>query len=62
MSQGLVQARKVVEDEPMRRVEPELEMAVVAAYDVESVGPDEPKVRNITSVPRHGARIRVTPR
>jgi cytochrome P450 family 135 len=27
---------------------------------VESVGRDEPKVRNITSVPRRGARIRVT--
>ena len=32
---------------------------VLAAYDVEAVGADEPKVRNITSVPRHGARIRV---
>jgi len=29
---------------------------------VEAVGDDEPKVRNITSVPRHGARVRVTPR
>ena len=35
---------------------------VFAAYDVTAVGDDEPKVRNITSVPRHGARIRVTPR
>ena len=35
---------------------------VLAAYDVEAVGRDEPKVRNITSVPRHGARIRVTAR
>ena len=32
---------------------------VFAAYDVETVGDDEPKVRNITSVPRYGARIRV---
>ena len=35
---------------------------VFAAYAVEAVGEDEPKVRNITSVPRRGARIRVTPR
>ena len=35
---------------------------VFAAYDVTAVGADEPKVRNITSVPRRGARIRVTPR
>jgi cytochrome P450 len=35
---------------------------VFAAYDVTAVGDDEPKVRNITSVPRRGARIRVTPR
>ncbi|MGZ4465696.1 MAG: cytochrome P450 [Nocardioides sp.] len=35
---------------------------VLAAYDVTAVGADEPKVRNITSVPRHGARIRVTAR
>ncbi|WP_243059587.1 cytochrome P450 [Nocardioides sp. SR21] len=33
---------------------------VFAAYDVTAVGDDEPKVRNITSVPRNGARIRVT--
>ncbi|WP_426245689.1 cytochrome P450 [Nocardioides sp. LHG3406-4] len=32
---------------------------VLAAYDVTAVGDDEPKVRNITSVPRRGARIRV---
>jgi cytochrome P450 len=32
---------------------------VLAAYDVTSLGDDAPKVRNITSVPRHGARIRV---
>ena len=32
---------------------------VFAAYDVSAVGADEPKVRNITSVPRRGARIRV---
>ena len=34
---------------------------VFAAYDVAAVGDDEPKVRNITSVPRNGARIRVRP-
>lgn len=33
---------------------------VFAAYDVTAVGDDEPQVRNITSVPRNGARIRVT--
>ena len=32
---------------------------VFAAYDVTAVGDDEPKVRNITSVPKGGARIRV---
>jgi cytochrome P450 len=32
---------------------------VLAAYDVTAVGLDVPKVRNITSVPRRGARIRV---
>ena len=32
---------------------------VFSAYDVESAGEDEPKVRNITSVPREGARVRV---
>ena len=35
---------------------------VFAAYDVTAVGDDEPKVRNITSVPRRGARVRVSPR
>ena len=35
---------------------------VFAAYDVETVGSDRPRVRNITSVPRRGARIRVVPR
>jgi cytochrome P450 len=35
---------------------------VFRAVDVTTVGTDEPQVRNITSVPRHGARIRVTPR
>lgn len=35
---------------------------VLARYDVESVGEDAPMVRNITSVPRRGARIRVRPR
>ncbi len=32
---------------------------VLVAYDVTAVGDDEPKVRNITSVPRRGARIRL---
>jgi cytochrome P450 family 135 len=32
---------------------------VFTTYDVEAVGSDTPKVRNITSVPRHGARIEV---
>jgi cytochrome P450 len=32
---------------------------VLTAYDVTASGRDEPKVRNITSVPRRGARIRV---
>ena len=35
---------------------------VLTAYDVEAVGRDEPKVRNITSVPSRGSRIRVTRR
>jgi cytochrome P450 len=35
---------------------------VLAAVDVSAVGADVPKVRNITSVPRHGATIRVTRR
>ena len=33
---------------------------VLATYDVHAVGHDQPKVRNITSVPRRGARIRVS--
>ena len=33
---------------------------VFAAYDVTAVGKDQPKVRNITSVPKGGARIRVS--
>ena len=33
--------------------------AVLTAYDLEAVGADHPRVRNITSVPHHGARIRV---
>src|SRR5262249_30021109 len=32
---------------------------VLTSYDVEAVGRDVPRVRNITSVPRRGARIRV---
>ena len=35
---------------------------VLASYDVAAVGDDVPKVRNITSVPGGGARIRVTAR
>jgi len=35
---------------------------VFKEYGVEALGDDEPKVRNITSVPRHGARIRITNR
>ena len=35
---------------------------VFTAYDVTAVGDDVPKVRNITSVPKGGARIRVTAR
>ncbi|MDQ4054341.1 MAG: cytochrome P450 [Actinomycetota bacterium] len=35
---------------------------VFRRYDVTAVGDDEPQVRNITSVPRNGARIRVTAR
>ena len=35
---------------------------VFAAYDVSAVGDDVPKVRNITSVPRRGAQVRVTSR
>jgi cytochrome P450 len=32
---------------------------ILAAYDVTALGADVPKVRNITSVPRHGSRVRV---
>ena len=35
---------------------------VFTRYDVRAVGTDVPRVRNITSVPRRGARIRVTRR
>lgn len=35
---------------------------VFAAYDVITVGDDEPKVRNITSVPKKGAKVRVLKR
>ena len=35
---------------------------IFGRYDVTTVQPDVPKVRNITSVPRHGAQIRVTRR
>ncbi|WP_257956698.1 cytochrome P450 [Nocardioides sp. B-3] len=33
---------------------------VLSSYAVEAMGEDQPKVRNITSVPRDGAIIRVT--
>jgi cytochrome P450 len=33
--------------------------AVLSAWEVEAVGTDRPRVRNITSVPHRGARIRV---
>jgi len=32
---------------------------ILSAYDVTALGTDVPKVRNITSVPRHGSRTRV---
>ena len=35
---------------------------VFRCFDVTAVGADEPKVRNITSVPKNGARIRVNSR
>ncbi|MEJ7832169.1 MAG: cytochrome P450 [Nocardioides sp.] len=35
---------------------------VFSRFDVTTVGDDEPRVRNITSVPRRGARIRVSAR
>ncbi len=35
---------------------------VFRRWDVEAIGDDEPKVRNITSVPRRGSRIKVTAR
>lgn len=35
---------------------------VLASYDVTAVGADRPKVRNITSVPLRGARVRVSSR
>ena len=34
--------------------------AILTAYDVTAAGTDRPRVRNITSVPRRGSRIRVT--
>jgi cytochrome P450 len=34
--------------------------AILTTYDVTAVGSDEPRVRNITSVPRRGSRVRVT--
>ncbi len=35
---------------------------VLSRYDISATGSDGPKVRNVTSVPRRGARITVTPR
>jgi len=34
--------------------------AILSSYDVTAVGSDRPKVRNITSVPRRGSRVRLT--
>jgi cytochrome P450 len=34
--------------------------AILTSYDVTAVRSERPRVRNITSVPRHGSRIRVT--
>jgi len=34
--------------------------AILTAYDVTATSSDRPKVRNITSVPRRGSRVRVT--
>jgi cytochrome P450 len=34
---------------------------ILTTYDVEAVRSDRPKVRNITSVPRHGSPIRIRP-
>lgn len=36
--------------------------AVLSSYDVTALGEERPQVRNITSVPRNGARIRVDER
>jgi cytochrome P450 len=33
---------------------------ILTTYDVTALGADRPRVRNITSVPRGGSRIRVT--
>ena len=35
---------------------------VLSRYDITSIEDDVPRVRNITSVPRKGARVRVTRR
>jgi cytochrome P450 len=35
---------------------------IFSAYDVRAVAADEPKVRNITSVPRGGARVQIADR
>ena len=35
---------------------------ILGSYDLEAVSRDVPKVRNITSVPRRGSRIRVSSR
>jgi cytochrome P450 family 135 len=34
---------------------------ILTRYDLEALGPDRPRVRNITSVPGRGSRIRVRP-
>jgi cytochrome P450 len=35
---------------------------IFSAYDVRAAAVDEPKVRNITSVPRGGARVQIADR
>jgi hypothetical protein len=35
---------------------------VLSSYDVSASRAEKPKVRNITSVPKHGSRIVVQPR
>ena len=48
--------REVVETRAVQRKPKE------ERWDVGAVGPEEPKVRNITSVPKRGALVKVTRR